>query len=271
MKLLSEFDKTKGTKVSCIYKVTNLINGKIYIGQTTNFRKRLSDYKNIHKKDDLTQPIAIDVRKYGTNNFTIEIVKLCNPEELSKYEEKYIKKFKTEDPRYGYNIFSNINSSQNDIESRRRKSLSHVGLKESSNTKRKKSNTILAIKNNSILVCDSGKLFADYIGSTKDVIKNALRQPFTYQGYNLYYNDYNKRQEIRDKMVKKRSIRNTEYMNILNILDFVEFEGVETIYQYFDSVFILEYTDDNYRVIPFTTTEVDYDELFYSYINSLEE
>lgn len=271
MKLLSEFDKTKGVKVSCIYKVTNLITGKSYIGQTTNFRKRFSDYKNIHKKDNLTQPIAIDVRHYGTDNFTIEIIKLCNSEELSKYEKKYIKKFKTDNPEYGFNIFSNINSSQNNADSRRKKSLSHIGLKESSNTKRKKSNIILAIKNNSILVCDSGKLFADYMGTTKDVIKNALRQPFTYQGYNLYYNDYNKRQEIRYKMNEKRSIRNIEYMNILDILDFVEFEGVETIYQYFDSIYILEYSDDKYRIIPFTISEIDYENLYFRYINSTEE
>ena len=265
MKLLSEFDKTSKTKVSCIYKVTNLINGKSYIGQTTNFRKRLSDYRNIHKKVNLTQPIALDIRYYGTDNFTIEIVKLCNPDKLSKYERKYIDKFKTENPKYGYNIFSNINSSQNNEESRKKKSISHIGLKETSDTKRKKSNSIIAIKDNSILICDSGKLFADYIGTTKDVIKNALRQPFTYQGYNLYYNDYYKRQEIRNKMINKRSIRNIEYMNILNILDNVEFEGVETIYQYFDSVFFLEYTEKKYRIIPFTISEIDYDELYFMY------
>ena len=53
MKVLSDYNKSSKVKVSCIYKVANTLNGKVYIGQTTNFRKRVSDYKNAHKKKEI--------------------------------------------------------------------------------------------------------------------------------------------------------------------------------------------------------------------------
>lgn len=53
-------------KISCIYMIQNMVNNKLYIGQTTDFRKRLSDYKNYHKKKAITstQPIKRAIRAY---------------------------------------------------------------------------------------------------------------------------------------------------------------------------------------------------------------
>ena len=35
-----------------IYKITNLINGKAYIGQTKDFKRRLLEHKNRYLKED---------------------------------------------------------------------------------------------------------------------------------------------------------------------------------------------------------------------------
>lgn len=263
MDLLSNFNKSQNVKVCCIYKVTNKLNGKVYIGQTTNFRKRLSDYMNAHKKTNLTQTIVRKIIQYGTENFTIEILEECDSSELADLENKWIKKYNSHNSDYGYNIVANNKDSKNSEISRKRKSLSHIGLKESSETKKKKSNIILAIKDNNILVCDSAKLFGDYVGASKDMIKNCLRQPSKICGYRVYYDDYQKRQEIRKKMLKKRCIRDSGYMDILNILDNIEFEGVETIYLYFDSISRLIYDDDKYKIVPYTINEVITDEDVY--------
>lgn len=245
MKVLSDYNKSSKVKVSCIYKVANTLNGKVYIGQTTNFRKRVSDYKNAHKKKGNTQAITKDIKKYGTENFTIEILEECSPKKLAELETKYIKFYRDKNPDKCYNYKVNNNLSANDEASRKQKSIAHIGLKDDPQTKRNKSNAILAIKGRSLIVCDSGKLFGDYVGKSKDMIKNGLRQPSKICGYRLYYDDFKKRQEIRNKMMKKRSIRDKGYIDMLNVLDTIELEGVETIYWAFDDISYLKYASED--------------------------
>lgn len=250
MEILSEYNKSSKVKVCCVYKITNTINGKIYIGQTTNFRKRVSDYRNAHKKKS-KQPITQAIKDDGPENFTIEILAECDPEELTSLENKYIMESKSYLSEFGYNLVMMSAENSNSLKSRLKKSESHKGLKDSAETKRKKSNYIIAIKDSTIIACESGKLFGDYIGMGKDMVKNCLRQPSKAQGYRLYYDDYNKRQEIRDKMMNKRSIRDKGYMEILDVLDNLEVEireeGVETIYRYFDEAYCLKYDDTDTR------------------------
>lgn len=250
MEILSEYNKSSKVKVCCVYKITNTINGKIYIGQTTNFRKRVSDYRNAHKKK-ATQPITKAITEHGPENFTIEILEECAPSELTELENRYIAYYRETSPEMCYNYIINNSHDANTELSRKRKSESHKGLKDSAKTKRKKSNYIIAIKDSTIIACESGKLFGDYIGMGKDMVKNCLRQPSKAQGYRLYYDDYNKRQEIRYKMMNKRSIRDKGYMEILDVLDNLEVEireeGVETIYRYFDEAYCLKYDDTDTR------------------------
>ena len=62
-----------------IYKVTNKINGKIYIGQTNNFEKR----KREHLLDKRTNHQAFKraLNKYGFDGFDWEIIDKCEEEE----------------------------------------------------------------------------------------------------------------------------------------------------------------------------------------------
>lgn len=244
-------------KICCIYKITNDVNGKVYIGQTTNFRKRISVYKNMGKRegDYVKGPIGRAIKKYGHENFSVDIIKRCKPEDLAKLENQYIKLYNSGDPSYGYNVFINNGETVNNAESRKKKSISHIGLKESSSTKRKKSNMILAIPKDderTIIICESGKIFGDFVGKSKDMIKNCLRQPSTCSGYRLYYDDYEKRQDVRKKMMSKRNIRDKDYMRILDTLDWFEKkEGVETMYMSYD-IYLLsyDYVDKNGIPVP---------------------
>lgn len=75
-----------------IYKITNKVNGKSYIGQTrytVEFRWR--QHKN--KKDDSHFHLAI--QKYGADNFTVETLEECEVENLDSREIFYIAKYNT--------------------------------------------------------------------------------------------------------------------------------------------------------------------------------
>lgn len=81
-----------------IYKTTNLINYKIYIGQHKSEKFDKSYYgsgKYLHNS----------INKYGIENFKVEIIKECfNKEELDFYEIYYIDYFNSRDKSIGYNI-----------------------------------------------------------------------------------------------------------------------------------------------------------------------
>jgi len=83
-----------------IYKITNNINGKYYIGKSKDIEKRWNEYKwkvhNIHLKNA--------IEKYGFENFNFEIIEICSTEDLNVKEKYYIDIFKARDHQIGYNI-----------------------------------------------------------------------------------------------------------------------------------------------------------------------
>lgn len=79
-------------------------NLKNYIGQTTDFKSRMINHKK--KSEFLKTPVYNAIRKYGWNNLKIEKLVRCQPEDIDDLERFYIKKFKTLDHKYGYNLDS---------------------------------------------------------------------------------------------------------------------------------------------------------------------
>ena len=98
-----------------IYKITNKLNNKCYIGQSINIEKRLKTHK-LSKNDSL---IDNDIKKYGVENFSFEVVEECDYIELNIKESYYIKKYNS--INHGYNIkegsqkYKNINAINNDM------------------------------------------------------------------------------------------------------------------------------------------------------------
>lgn len=89
--------------MACIYKATNIINGKIYIGRTIDFDRRVREHKNHAKKDGGN--FHKDILKFGFDSFVFEVIEECSVEELDSKEIYYINKFKTEfGEEYLYNI-----------------------------------------------------------------------------------------------------------------------------------------------------------------------
>ena len=73
-----------------IYKIQNLINGKIYIGQSVHIQARFNQHKN-EAKNGNTRPLYNAIRKYGIENFSFEIIEECSKEMLNEREIYWIK------------------------------------------------------------------------------------------------------------------------------------------------------------------------------------
>ena len=58
-----------------IYKIKNIVNGKVYIGQTTNISKRIKEHKNdLRNNNHHNIYLQRAWNKYGENSFVFEII-----------------------------------------------------------------------------------------------------------------------------------------------------------------------------------------------------
>lgn len=87
--------------ISGIYKIVNKINNKVYIGQSVDVCKRLRTHYTTYNKKDSKQPIYKAMREYGIDNFTVELLVVCDSESLDDFEVYYVDKFNAY--RDGYN------------------------------------------------------------------------------------------------------------------------------------------------------------------------
>lgn len=78
-----------------IYKITNIINNKCYIGQSSNIKRRKNEHMNINHETNKSLKLAY--LKYGLENFKFEILEECKLEELNDKEKYWIKLLK---PQY---------------------------------------------------------------------------------------------------------------------------------------------------------------------------
>lgn len=88
-----------------IYKATNIVSGKIYIGKTTcGLNKRKIDHLSDARRQRHNIIFYRAIRKYGEENFKWEIIDRCLfPDVLLEMEKHYIAKFNCKTPN-GYNM-----------------------------------------------------------------------------------------------------------------------------------------------------------------------
>lgn len=86
-----------------VYKITNTVNGKIYIGQTTrSVEQRFKEHLNEETY------IGNSMRKHGIKKFTIEVIAECEtPEELNACEIAKIDEYDCMAPK-GYNLTTGV-------------------------------------------------------------------------------------------------------------------------------------------------------------------
>jgi len=101
-----------------IYKITNLITNKMYVGQTRShylnrgkyrpfghigrFKKHLNEASRINNNCSCTY-LNSTINKYGAENFKCELLYSCDVNDLDIYEVKFIYELNTRFPN-GYNL-----------------------------------------------------------------------------------------------------------------------------------------------------------------------
>lgn len=88
-----------------IYKIENIVNNKVYIGQSIDIYTRWYNHRselngNRHHNEHLQNAW----NKYKENNFTFTIIEECRIEELDNKEIYWIEYYNAFDSQYGYNM-----------------------------------------------------------------------------------------------------------------------------------------------------------------------
>ena len=89
-----------------IYCITNLVNNKKYIGQSSEIERRWKEHIKEANKGSNKSILYQAIRKYGLENFKFKILEECNLEELDERERYWIKFYQTYPPNLekGYNM-----------------------------------------------------------------------------------------------------------------------------------------------------------------------
>lgn len=124
-----------------IYKITNKINGKIYIGQT---RQSIDIRFSCHcKKSTATKGVSLianSIQKYGRDNFTIiKIDEAYSLPELNEKETYWINFYNSTNKTIGYNLMSGGRNSSHSQESKDK--ISKANSNPSPETRKRKSDS----------------------------------------------------------------------------------------------------------------------------------
>jgi len=89
-----------------VYKITNQVNQKSYIGQTSRtLNQRKQEHVNNAKKSKKPASLLYKaIRKYGVENFEWTLLEECSNDILDDREKFYIKKLRTHSSKGGYNL-----------------------------------------------------------------------------------------------------------------------------------------------------------------------
>ena len=97
------------SKETGIYKITNIINGKIYIGSSTSEKDGFKDRINTHirllnRKTHYNKHLQSSWVKYGSENFKFEIVEIIyGKNNILEREQYYIDLYNVINSKIGYN------------------------------------------------------------------------------------------------------------------------------------------------------------------------
>lgn len=90
--------------ITGIYKITNILDGKCYVGQAVNIRERFRQHikRGVGAETPTRNKLYPAMQEIGPENFTFEIIEKVKPEELNEREDYWQEYFHAKD--FGYSI-----------------------------------------------------------------------------------------------------------------------------------------------------------------------
>ena len=217
---------------SGIYKIENLVNGKIYIGQSKQIRQRWTEHKkelrrNRHKNEYLQRAW----NKYGEENFKHEVLELCSEDQLDERECYYIELLRTFDNDLGYNLTSGGGRRKKYSKSTREK-LRINGTGENNPNSKK----VICLETNKIYdsMAQAGKEYGiDYT----NIYRCCIQQRYTTVGLHwMYLEEYNNSSEdyIKELLNKFDPGRESAviYLNTMEIFNSIKEASITTNVNY---------------------------------------
>jgi len=88
-----------------LYRITDALNNKIYIGQSNKETERWRQHKYLARQNEPVQYIHRAIKKYGVENFTYEVIAQClTQEDADETEILLIKQYDSRNKDKGYNV-----------------------------------------------------------------------------------------------------------------------------------------------------------------------
>ena len=182
-----------------IYKITNLITGDFYIGQSTDIEKRWCDhfckgYGAIH-----SGPFQDAIDKYGKDGFEFSVLEECDKEDLIQREKYWIKKLS---PTYntvydGHEVSAQTRKKISDklkdrvqprdiVEKRRQSAIERYKRIPRTNERHKK-RIMVEEDDRNLTVLESVKAAAEYLGVKACTVSKALKRNNKVKGKKVWY------------------------------------------------------------------------------------
>ena len=229
-----------------IYMITNNINNKVYIGQTTiKFNKRYSSgkwYKNTSSK-----LLKMSVEKYGKEFFTLQKLKdiAFSKEELDIKETIYIKLYKATDYNYGYNLQEGGSHGKHSLVSRKLMGVSqkarfknnpiwNKGIPMTKEIKKRMSDSRTGIPSGRLGISVPNNTGVNHIASKKVICLNTLE---TFINMRVASKKYN----LQFKNIHKCCIGERKYCGEVN--------GIGMMWEYYNNYLELNKSDIENRMI----------------------
>ena len=101
----TKFKKGNLYKKPGVYVITNVINKKIYVGETTNLESRLIEHlRRLLSKRHVNEYLQNAVNLYGIDSFEFDVLEFCDYSDRKKREHYWVTHLHALDKTKGYNI-----------------------------------------------------------------------------------------------------------------------------------------------------------------------